>query len=466
MTQAQTPWKRAGVMGLGLSGVAAAGFLARRGTRVTAWDDTPADRLSPEAKALAGIGVQMSAGPARTAFDGCEAVIASPGVPGTAPALAAARSAGIPILAEVELASRYLRGVLIGITGSNGKSTVTALTGEILKTAGIPTRICGNIGTPLTQVVEADESLPDAQARGVHYVAELSSFQLEGIETLRPHIAVLLNLSPDHQDRYESTEDYYAAKSRIFMNQRGDDIAVVNWDDAASRPHAERLAARLFPFSLAQDLEEGAVLQAGKIMVRRGGKDDVVMPASRVPLKGRHNLENALAAASVAVHCGASLEAVAAGIEAFRGLPHRLEFVREVGGVSYYNDSKATNVGATLRALEAFDVPVVLLLGGYDKGGDFESLREPLRGKLRALVTFGKAGGDIAARLDGAAPKILETSSLADAIRTAAATARSGDVVLLAPGCASFDAYTGFEKRGEDFKAQVGRLATQAGGLA
>jgi UDP-N-acetylmuramoylalanine--D-glutamate ligase len=462
------PWKKAGVMGLGLSGAAAAGFLSRRGVQVIAADDKPFASLGDEARALAKAGVTLRAGPTDPhVFSGCEIVVASPGVPPTAPPLAGARAAGIPIIAEVELAAPWLRGVLIGITGSNGKSTVTALTGKILETAGVPIRVCGNIGVPLTSVMERDLDLPEAEARRVHYVTELSSFQLEGIERFSPRVAVLLNLSPDHQDRYERMEDYYAAKTRIFMNQRGDDIAIVNWDDPAVIPIAERLAARLCPFSLTQELEEGAVLSGGRLTLRSAAREETIMDATDVPIPGRHNLENVLAAACVAYHRGVPVETIARAVRAFTALPHRLEFVAEVAGVAWYNDSKATNVGSTLRALEAFTRPIVLLLGGYDKGGDFESLKRPLSAKgpgLRAVVTFGKAGDDIARRLEGSAPHIARSGALAEAARVAAGLARSGDVVLLAPGCASFDAYTGYDKRGEDFRTIVARLASQAGG--
>ena len=468
MTVQGAPWKKAGVMGLGLSGVAAAGFLARRGVRVIAADSKPVEALSVEAGQLLAGGVTL-AGKATGAatFEECDVVIASPGVPPSAPELAGARAAGIPIIAEVEMASRWLRGVLIGITGSNGKSTVTALTGAILGGAGIPVRVCGNIGLPLTTVIEQDMSLPPDEAKRVHYVTELSSFQLEGIERLSPRIAVLLNLSPDHQDRYTSMDDYYAAKTRLFMNQSGDDVAVINWDDPLVRPVAGRMAARLFPFSLTQDLEEGAVLEAGMLTMRIAGRDQMVMNAVDVPIPGRHNVENVLAAASIAVHCGVSATGIAGAVKSFPGLPHRLEKVGVLAGAVYYNDSKATNVGATLRALEAFTQPIVLLLGGYDKGGDFEALRTTLSAKgaaLRALVTFGKAGDDIARRLTGATPRIERTASLADAVRAASTIASAGDVVLLAPGCASFDAYTGFDKRGDDFRAIVARLAAQTGG--
>jgi len=459
-------------MGIGASGSAAAGFLARRGVRVVAADAAAPERLATAAGSLQRAGVELRLGPAHGAdpgvFAGCEVVIASPGVPAAAPPLAEARRRGTPVIAEVELAARFLRGVVIGITGSNGKSTVTALTGRILQRAGLVTWVCGNIGTPLTEVAEADLGLPEAEARKVHYVVELSSFQLEGIERFSPRIAVLLNLSPDHQDRYEDAAAYYAAKERIFMNQRGDDVAVINWDDTPSIGVAERLTARLFPFSLTQDLEEGAVMEGGRLILRRPNRDEPIMEAREVPLPGRHNLENVLASASIAAHCGVSVDAIARGVSGFSGLPHRLELVGEHGGVRYYNDSKATNVGATHRALEAFDTPVVLMLGGYDKGGDFESLGEAIGrpGRVRALVTFGKAGDDIAGRLEGSTAKIVRSGALADAVRAAAACAQPGDIVLLAPACASFDAYAGYEKRGEDFRGIVARLASQTGGLS
>jgi UDP-N-acetylmuramoylalanine--D-glutamate ligase len=464
-------WKKAGIMGLGLSGVAAAGFLARRGVQVVAADSKPKELLGDEALGLERLGVALRPGAVATSvFEGCEAVIASPGVPAGAGPLAGARAAGIPVLAEVELAARFVRGMIIGITGTNGKSTVTSLIGDILKASGLATRVCGNIGTPMTTVAEADLALPDEEALKVHYVVELSSFQLEGIRLLRPHIALLLNLSPDHQDRYTGTDEYYAAKARIFMNQRGDDVAIVNWDDAGCRQIVERLASRLFPFSLTQDLDDGAVLQGGHLVLRRGGRDEMVIEVSKVPIPGRHNLENVLASVSAAAHCGVASAQIGRAVSAFRGLPHRLELVTEVAGVSYYNDSKATNVGASARALEAFTSPIVLLLGGYDKGGDFESLRGALgtssarAGRVRAVVTFGKAGDDIARRLEGSGPQIVRSGSLADAVKAASGVAHPGDVVLLAPACASFDAYTGYDKRGEDYRATVRTLVSQTGG--
>jgi len=468
------PWKKAGVMGIGLSGAAAAGFLARRGVNVIAVDARGRGQHAGRDLVLAPLGVNLRLGELAASdasvFSGCEVIIASPGVPPATPPLAGAVAAGIPVIAEVELASRHLRGVIVGITGSNGKSTVTSLTGLMLSDAGIPTRICGNIGVPLIEVAEADLALPEAIARTVHYVVELSSFQLEGIERLSPRVSVLLNLSPDHQDRYENMDDYYAAKARVFMNQRVDDIAVINWDDAPTRRIAAGITPRLIPFSVEEDLEEGAMTRGGRIILRLRGNEETVVETGALQLPGQHNLENVLASVAAAAHCGASLQAMARAAAGFTGLPHRLERVAEVRGVRYVNDSKATNVGSTLRALAAFEAPIVLLLGGYDKGGDFESLRAPLSSKrdlggLRGVITFGKAGDNIASRIGDAVPGIHRAGPLAEAVRAAACLACAGDVVLLAPGCASFDAYTGFEKRGEDFRAIVSVLGSQTSGL-
>ena len=465
------PWRRAGVMGLGLSGLAAAGFLARRGVAVMAADDRTRDELmlrpgvAREIEDLEAAGVQMRLGPSSPeVFADCDAVIASPGVSPVAAPLASAAARGIPVLAEVELAARFLRGVLIGITGSNGKSTVTSLTGCILKEAGIPSSVCGNIGTPLTRIAEADLDLPEEKARAMRYVVELSSFQLEGIETLHPHIAVLLNLSPDHQDRYRSSDDYYAAKGRIFMNQSPEDVAIVNEDDAAAQMLARRTAARRFPFSATQDLPQGALRRGDDLMLRRGRGDEPFMKVTDVPMPGRHNVENVLACAAAAAHCGAGPGEIARAVAAYAPLPHRLEPVGTIDGITYVNDSKATNVGAALGALSAFEEPVVLLLGGYDKGGDFEELRAPLQrpGRVRGLVTFGAAGPAIARLLRGAAPA-AEASDLSDAVRRARAMARTGDVVLLAPACASYDAYNNFEERGEDFRNIVRALLSGPG---
>jgi UDP-N-acetylmuramoylalanine--D-glutamate ligase len=458
--------ERVGVMGLGLTGAAVARFLLARGARVTAADDKPeADlRALPAELRAAGATVACGGGDAAV-FEGCPLVVASPGVPPRAPALARARAAGARIVSEIELAGRHLRGRIAGITGSNGKSTVTALAAAILRESGLDARPCGNIGLPLiafavggageAHVKDLGRTEPvRADAPEAIYVAEVSSFQLEAIETFRPRVAALLNLSPDHMDRYDALEDYYAAKARIFMNQTAEDVAVLNADDPETWRLARSLRARVEAFSIRGEAPRGVVLRGGRfVRVGEGAASDLAC-ASEVRLPGRHNLENVAAAAAVALALGAAPRAVRRAVAAFEGLPHRLRFVATVRGAAVYDDSKATNVGSAIRALQAFDAPVVLLLGGRDKGGDFESLAPHLAGRVRAVVTFGEAGPLIADRLQGAAA-VVRGGSLPDAAREALGAARPGDVVLLAPACASFDAYSGYAARGDDFVRTV-----------
>jgi UDP-N-acetylmuramoylalanine--D-glutamate ligase len=292
----------------------------------------------------------------------------------------------------------------------------------------------------------------------VVYVAEVSSFQLEAIETFRPKVAALLNLSPDHQDRYEAPSDYYAAKARIFMNQEADDFAVLNADDPETWAMAPKLKARVIPFSLKGNAGSGVLLRDGALVHAADGRSTPIMPAADVPLPGRHNLENVAAAAAIALALEASPSAIRRGVASFQALPHRLRFVRRVRGAAVYDDSKATNVGSTIRAVEAFTEPIVLLLGGRDKGGDFPSLVPHLAGRVRSIVTFGEAGPLIAGQLGGLLP-VIQGGSLRQAARSAVDAARPGDVVLLAPACASFDAYTGYAARGDDFVRIVNELA-------
>jgi len=444
------------VIGLGASGLAAARFLAGRGARVTASDARALGELGPAVEELQRLGVRLETGGHRTAtFADADLVIVSPGVPLAIPPLAAARAAAVPVWAEVELAARFLRGSLIGITGSNGKSTVTAWTAHLLQAAGIEAVACGNLGLPLVSLVE--DEVPQRR-----YVVELSSFQLEGIVEMRPRVAVMTNLSPDHQDRYPSVNEYGAAKARILMNQRAGDHAVLNADDpwVAQLPThgAERHA-----FSVVSALADGAFLEAGMLRLRLAGRTADLVRAEELPTEGRHNIENALAAALAACLAGAPPERLREGLRTFRGLPHRMERVALLDGVAWYNDSKATNVGATRRVLESLDRPLVLILGGKDKGADFRELRPQVSERVRHLVLVGHARHVIAAALAGTAP-MTEVETLDDAVQAARAAAHPGDAVLLAPACASFDAYRNFEERGEHFRALVARLAAAAGG--
>lgn len=457
-------------MGLGLSGTASARFLLARGAKVVVSEARPESDLGGAPAELREEGAVVECGGhRREVFAGCDLVVLSPGVPPRLEALQAARAGGARVVSEIELASRYLRGKIVAVTGSNGKSTVTALAASILNEAGLRARPCGNIGLPLISLVgppSAEMYVKDlgrpeptgGDAPDAVYVAEVSSFQLEAIESFHPKVAALLNLSPDHQDRYEVPADYYAAKARIFMNQRDGDVAVLNADDPETWALAPGMRARLLPFSLRGNAREGVLLRDGSLVHVEGEGVTPLMPASDVPLPGRHNLENVAAAAAIALALTAPPPAIRKAVASFQALPHRLRFVRRVRGAAVYDDSKATNVGSTIRAVEAFDEPVVLLLGGRDKGGDFAALVPHLAGRVRAVVTFGEAGPRIADRLHGLLP-VVRGGALQDAARAAIEGARPGDVVLLAPACASFDAYSGYAARGDDFVRMVNEIA-------
>ena len=457
-------------MGLGLTGQSTAAFLLARGAFPVASEAKPeADLASVVSDLRRSGGIVECGGHTSSIFDGCEIVVVSPGVPLSHPAILRARSAGARVVSEIELASWYLKGRIVGITGSNGKSTVTALTAAILSEAGMKARPCGNIGLPLiamtapaggaAHVKDLGRSQPTGgDSPDAVYVVEISSFQLEAIETFRPSSAALLNLSPDHMDRYDRVEDYYAAKARLFSNQKHQDLAVLNADDPPTWALAPQIRARLVPFSLRGVTRSGVVLKEGRIVHVDRGAETFLMNVSEVPLPGRHNLENAAAAAAVTFSFGAPAEAIRRAVASFEALPHRLRFVREVRAAAVYDDSKATNVGSAIRAVEAFDAPVILLLGGRDKGGDFASLAPRLGGKVRAVVTFGEAGPLIADRLEGAVP-LIRSGALREAARAAIEAARPGDVVLLAPACASFDAYTSYAARGDDFVRAVHEIA-------
>ena len=439
---------RVAVVGAGRSGLSLTRFLLSRGASVHLTDIRPAADLSPEVSGLGRRGVDLRLGghDVKRLIE-ADLVAVSPGVPLASPPLHEARQRGARLLAEVELAARYLQGTLIGITGSNGKSTTTALTAHLLEHAGLRATACGNLGTPLSDLIENDTA-------GHYYVVELSSFQLEGIETLRPRIGVLLNLSPDHLDRYPDRRAYYRAKARLFMNQSGTDHAVLNRDDREVWRLSRSIRARIHPFSRTAKPRRGAALEGDRIVLRpdRSGRRSV--PLAALPLFGPHNIENAMAALLVADLCGVPPERAAVGLSTFRGLPHRLEKVAEIDDVVYYNDSKATNVAATARSLESFPSDVVLILGGRDKGGAFADLHSLIRGRVTHLVLMGEAREAIASQI-GAAVPTTSAGTLEEAVRAARGAASRGGVVLLAPGCASFDQYGSFEERGEDFRRRV-----------
>jgi UDP-N-acetylmuramoylalanine--D-glutamate ligase len=446
--------KRVLVVGMARTGIATAVFCAARGAAVTLTESRGETELALEATTLRGTGVTLElGGHQEKTFLEQDLIIPSPGVPADFRLLQAARAKGITVWSEVELAYRFLRGRLIGITGSNGKTTTTSLVEHILKSAGLKTILAGNIGTPLISCVERTSHESTA-------VVELSSFQLELIDIFRPDISVFLNLTPDHLDRHASMKAYGSAKARIFENQTEQDMAILNADDPATTPYAP-LRPRLFWFSRKQRVAQGAFVREEDIIFREDGKEEVVLAKTDIPLPGAHNLENVLAAVAASRLAGASTRAVAEGVRSFKGVEHRLEFVGEIDGVRYYNDSKATNVDATLKALEAFPGRILVILGGKDKGSDYTLLQKTLRERALLALVIGAAAGKIESQIAGSVA-IERAGTLERAVQTASHAARSGDIVLLAPACASFDQFQNYEHRGRVFKELVHGLEQRA----
>ncbi|MCU1270843.1 MAG: UDP-N-acetylmuramoylalanine--D-glutamate ligase [Acidobacteriaceae bacterium] len=440
------------VVGLGRSGVASALFLKSRGARVTVSDAKSEDQLREQIPALldAGIAVETGAHGERT-FQNQDLIVVSPGVPVDAEPLVQARALGQPVIGEIELASQFLPGPIVAITGSNGKTTTTTLVGEILIASGLKTLVGGNIGT-------AAISLADKATSETVIVLEVSSFQLETINTFRPKIAVVLNVTPDHLDRHRTFAAYVDAKARIFENQQPDDFAVLNADDPTTVELAGRTRAQVFWFSRKAEVESGAFVRDGQVTFRRNGPEHPVMPVSEIPLKGSHNLENVLAAACASALMGCASEKICAAIRNFKAVEHRLEYVATVRGVEYYNDSKATNVDATIKALESFPANIHLILGGKDKGSDYTVLNDLLRQRVKSAYTIGAAAEKIQSHIKSAT-QIVSSGTIALAVKQAAAAALPGDVVLLAPACASFDQFQNYEHRGRAFKQLVRELA-------
>lgn len=438
-------------VGLARTGVATALFCAARGARVAATDNQPEEKLAPAAATLRAAGVTLElGGHRRETFLAQDLIIPSPGVPFDQPDLAAAREKDITVWSEIELAWRLLRGRLIAVTGSNGKTTTTALLGHILKSSGMPVQVGGNIGTPLISLVAASTEASLT-------VAEVSSFQLEAIAAFRPDIAVLLNVTPDHLDRHGTFDAYRRAKARIFENQLNEDAAVLNADDSAAAQLAPS-RPRLYWFSRKGPVVQGASVRGEQVILRHRGEEFRLMSRTDIPLRGEHNLENVLAAAVAAHLAGADPQAIAAGVRSFAGVEHRLQLVANIGGVDFYNDSKATNVDATMKALEAFSGNLFVILGGKDKGSDYSVLREPLHQRARAVYLIGAAAAKIAGQISGAVP-VEHAITLENAVIAAFQRARPGDTVLLAPACASFDQFDNYEHRGRVFVALVEQLA-------
>ncbi|MGC9969005.1 MAG: UDP-N-acetylmuramoyl-L-alanine--D-glutamate ligase [Bryobacteraceae bacterium] len=437
--------KRIAVAGMGQSGLAVVEFLLAQGARVRAIDCRPLEELKEAGRTLESLGVPFEL-QSPGAFEGVDSIVLSPGVPADLAELEAARQRGVPVLGEVELASAYLKGPIIGITGANGKTTTTALVGHILRACGIPAQVGGNIGAPVTGMIAA--SRPEQWN-----VLELSSFQLETIAAFRAHIAVCLNVTPDHLDRHHSFENYANAKARLFETQAAVDYAVLNAGDASCAEYGRRTSARTVWFSTASAVSPG--LYADHARLYYDGAP--FLEIAGIPLRGRHNVENTLAAAGAAHLAGASLGAIATAVGTFPGVEHRIEFVRRLGGVDFYNDSKATNVDATLKSIEAFPGRLWIILGGKDKGSDYTVLREPLGRRARAALLIGAAAPKIAAQL-GDCVRLVHAGTLDAAVRAAFREAQPGDTVLLAPACASFDQFDDYEHRGRVFKSVVAAL--------
>jgi UDP-N-acetylmuramoylalanine--D-glutamate ligase len=446
--------KRVLVVGLGKSGVASALFLKAHGARVTVSDTKSGDELRNEIPVLLDHGITVeTGGHGERTFRGQDCIVVSPGVPVDAPPLVQARALGEPVIGEVELAAQFLPGPIVAITGSNGKTTTTTLTGEILTAAGLPALVGGNIGTPAISL--AERAQPDTVI-----VLEISSFQLETIQTFRPKIAVVLNVTPDHLDRHRTFEIYVDAKSRVFENQQASDFAVLNADDPTCVAMGSRTRAQLFWFSRQKEVPQGAWVRDGNIVFRDASGQREILQASEIPLKGAHNLENVLAAVCAGILMGCAAEKIHQAVRDFKAVEHRLEFVATIRGVDYYNDSKATNVDATIKAVESFPANIHLILGGKDKGSDYTVLNELLRKRVKRVYTIGAAAAKIESQIKGV--EVVHTETLENALRKANAVAEQGDVVLLAPACASFDQFKNYEHRGKVFKQIVQTLAEMA----
>jgi UDP-N-acetylmuramoylalanine--D-glutamate ligase len=425
-------------------------FLRRRGAQVTVSDVRSAEALAKDIPALLDEGIMVeTGGHGLLTFRRQDLIVVSPGVPLNTPELAQVKSFGLPVIGELELAARFLKGKTLAITGSNGKTTTTALVGEILEKAGLPTLVGGNIGVPVVALI--DQSTDETWS-----VLEVSSFQLESTERFHPKIAVILNITPDHLDRHGSFENYALAKERIFAAQHEDDAVVLNADNARAAQAAARSVAKVYFFSLEHSVLQGAWVEEG-FVVYRPGKDqpiEKIMPLSGIPLKGAHNVENVLAAVCAARLAGASAEQIRAAVESFQAVEHRLEYVATINGVEFYNDSKATNVDATLKAVASFSKGIHLILGGKDKNSDYSQLAQLLRERARAIYTIGSAAAKIESQLRGVVP-ILACETLENAVSAAGSAARPGEVVLLAPACSSFDQFENYEQRGKVFKELV-----------
>ncbi|AJE02371.1 UDP-N-acetylmuramoyl-L-alanine--D-glutamate ligase [Geobacter pickeringii] len=438
------------VVGLARTGVAVVRFLAARGARVTVTDLRDEAALAGPLGELAGLPVTYVLGRhAEADFAAADTVVVSPGVPQESPYLQAARDAGREVITEIELASRFIAASMVAITGTNGKTTTTTLTGEIFSACGFRTFVGGNIGNPLIELVESGEAVE-------RVVVEISSFQLEWISAFRPTVAVLLNITEDHLDRYATFQEYIDAKARVFENQGAADWAVLNMDDPIVAGFAGRIGAAVFPMSQRQELAEGIFHRSGVITFRHAGREER-FPTERFRITGVHNIENIMASLAAALLLGCDAPRARAAVEAFGGLPHRMELVRELAGVRYYEDSKATNVGSVEKALASF-TGITLIAGGKDKGGSYAPLAPLVQERVRHMILIGEAKERMAREL-GHLTDTRMAATLEEAVALAAELAVPGEVVLFSPACSSFDMFRDYEERAQRFRAAVNGLA-------
>ncbi len=443
--------KKYGIIGAARSGLAVALLLNARGAVVFVSDAAPAEKLQETIAELERHAIAYECGAHTERLLQSDVLVLSPGVPSEIPIVRQARARGLKVVGEMEVASWLCKGPIIAITGTNGKTTTTALLGRIFDDARRPAVVAGNIGNAFSHVVESMSEEHTA-------ILEVSSFQLDTIETFKPNVSVLLNITPDHLDRYgNSMERYTASKGRVFMNQREGNTIVYNADDPVVHTLVERgvhPAVRKMPFSVSETLSEGAFVRGGKVMVRMAGEEREVIEAGEISIKGVHNLMNAMAATLAATVMNIPTASLRATLRNFKGVEHRLEFVRELHGVTYVNDSKATNVDSVLYALQSFTTPIVLLLGGRDKGNDYTRLLPLVQKHVKAIVAIGESAHKVVAAFAHVKP-VQTASTMREAVQHAAAAATAGDVVLLSPACASFDWFENYEHRGRVFKEEV-----------
>ncbi|MEN6490174.1 MAG: UDP-N-acetylmuramoyl-L-alanine--D-glutamate ligase [Smithella sp.] len=442
--------KKVIVIGMGKTGVAAAAFLGSRGCKVVATDEKPCLLWDTQYERIAGEKWLETGMYNVGILSGADMVVPSPGIPPNNDILMAAVREKIPVVSEIELAYRFMEKPLVAVTGTNGKTTTTTLLGEIFRRAGKKVFVGGNIGNPLIEYAGKSQ-----QADFV--VAEISSFQLQWVEKFRPFVSILLNVTCDHINYHGSFDEYRRIKARIFANQTKTDFAVLNAEDPAQESMSSGLAAKVAMFSSAKEIEHGMYLRDNALVFKMFDGSSEQYPLSMIKIPGLHNVENVMAAVMAARFCGCSRDSIIAAVGDFRGLPHRIEFTGEKNNVRFYDDSKGTNVGSVIRALDTFIDPVILLLGGRDKDGDFDTLKPLLTKKAKKVILFGEARDRIGTLIGDTVPS-EKKQTLREAIESAYKNAKSGDVILLSPGCASFDEFKNYKERGNFFKETVRNL--------